>query len=234
MQRIIVANFFLIKNLKQCIRTYKDIPESILDPLSQVFHHTYQMKNFWKIHKLTTLPIIPLVIITHSTTTISTTPGLENELHQKVIHADHLLGRLEELFKAYPNRRQSDRHAGVIAQYLLKNHSPREPKTLQYYQLDDTNILKGVLCPSCSTRVVFKSAKWHCLKCQATSKNAHEQAIYDYLLLFKSISTSECLHFLGLKSTYTTKRLLNSMDLKKVGATSAQKYVLPDNYKENF
>jgi ribosomal protein S27AE len=228
------GELFFDQKLQQCIRTYKDLADSILDPLSQAYQHTYQMKNFLKIHKLMTLPITSLVIITHPTTTISTNLGLEKELHQKAIHADNLLMRLEELFKAHPNRRLSEKQAGVIAHYLLKHHSPRERKTLDYYHIDAAKILKGVQCPSCAVRMIFKSAKWHCLKCQVTSKNAHEQAIYDYLLLFKSISSSECLHFLGLKSTYTTKRLLNSMGLIKIGTTSAQKYVLPDNYNENF
>lgn len=228
------GELFFDQKLKQCVRTYKGLKESILDPLSQSYLHHTLMKRFWKINQLTTLPFKSLVIITHPTTTIATNPGLEYELHQKVIHADHLIGRLEELVKNYSNRRLSFDQASRVAHYLLKNHSPREPKLLESFNLEKTTILRGVMCPSCSSRMVIRASKWHCLKCQLISKNAHEQAIYDYLLLFKSISTSECLQFLRLDSIYTTKRLLNNMDLKKVGMTSSQKFVLPENFKKKY
>jgi hypothetical protein len=225
------GSLFFDQKLKECIRTYKDQVDSILDPLSQSYLHNYQMKNFWKRNKLVTLPILSLVIITHPSTTILTNPGLEKELNKRVIHADHLLERLGELFKVYPNRRLSDKQARDIAQKLFESHTPRELKILERFHLHHSDILSGVQCPSCSAfQMQWKTAKWWCPHCRTTSKNAHEQAIYEYLLLYKSISTSECQHFLGIQSKITTKRLLDSLGLKKVGTTFAQRYELPDNY----
>ena len=226
------GGLYFDQKLKECIRTYKDLFESIQDPLSQAFLHNYQMRNFWKINKLITLPILSLVIVTHSSTAITTNLGLEKELNLKVIHANHLIERLEELFKAYPNRRLTEKQTRDISYRLLENHTPREPKILEKYHIDLTTIIPGVQCPCCSAKMLWKSAKWHCTKCKTTSKNAHEQAIYDYLLLYKSISTAECQKFLGIQSKFTTKRLLNSLGLKKLGNTYAQRYTLPDDYAE--
>lgn len=221
------GSLYFDQKLKTCTRTYKEQVEAILDPLSQAYLHNYQMKIFWKMNKLTTLPVLSLVIITHPTTTFSTNPGLENELHQKVIHADHLIERMGELFKAYPNRRLSDKQARDISQYLFKSHKPRKINNLDKLQVTRSDLQTGVLCPSCSLQMHWKSANWTCPQCQTTSKNAHEQALYDYLLLYKSISTTECQHFLGLKSIHVARRLLKSMKLSVVGATKDRRYQLP-------
>jgi hypothetical protein len=227
------GSLYFDQELKECIRTYKELVESILDPLSQAYLHNYQMKNFWKLNKLMTLPILSLVIITHPTTTISTNHGLEKELNKRVIHADHIIERLGELFKDYPNRRVSYKQARDIAQKLFESHTPRELKILERFHLNHSDILTGVRCPSClAFRMRWKTAKWWCPQCRTTSKNAHEQAIYDYLLLNKSISTAECQNYFGIQSKITTKRLLDSLGLKKVGTTFAQRYELPDNYAE--
>lgn len=240
---VMVTNYFILlldaknysgslyfdQKLKTCTRTYKDQVEAIPDPLSQAYLHNYQMKNFWKLHKLTTLPILSLVIVTHPSTTFSTNPGLENELNQKVIHADHLIERLGELNKAYPNRRLSDKQARDISHYLFKNHKPRKVNVLEKLQVTHSAIQTGVLCPQCQTKMDRKSANWICPQCQTTSKSAHEQAIYDNLLLFGSISTTECQHFLGLKSIHVARRLLKNMNLSEVGTTKDRRYQLPQS-----
>jgi hypothetical protein len=75
--------------------------------------------------------------------------------------------------------------------------------------------------------------KWVCLKCNAISKDAHIEAIFDYLFLFSTITNQECRQFLKLSSRITASNLLNSLPLIIAGTKKGTFYSLPDISKIN-
>jgi hypothetical protein len=117
---------FFEKLLQQCTRIYNHIEDSISDPISQSQRHQKFLSLLKKEQGQKTLPQIPLVVISHSSTMIKTNPGLEKELIPKVLHAEQFPNRLSELYRAHPNRRFSDSQVLDLAIQLKKRHEPPE------------------------------------------------------------------------------------------------------------
>ncbi len=83
------------------------------------------------------------------------------------------------------------------------------------------------MCEKClSFSMVRTKGKWICPSCQFVSKNAHIQAIIDYLLINTTITNQQCRDFLVISSEHIAKHLLRSMKLSYVGKTNTRKYFL--------
>jgi hypothetical protein len=227
---------FFDQLLQQCSRTYNNIDESISDPISQSERHQKFLSLLKKEQGFKTLPQTPLVIISHSRTMIKTNPGLEKELTQKVLHAEQFPNRLSDLYKAHPNRRLSDSQVLDLATQLEKQHAPPEQNWHDYYKTSPSELISGVQCPNCNRfSMLWVTASWYCPHCKTTSKTAHEQAIYEYLLLYNStISNEQCRNFLNIHSRDLAKRFLKKLNLPSKGANRYRVYFLPPNWVNLF
>src|SRR5699024_6468267 len=86
---------------------------------------------------------------------------------------------------------------------------------LSKFNIGKSEILTGVHCPSCMwLGMKYHYGNWHCHKCGQNSKYAHLKTLTDYFLLMKkSISNQECIHFLDLASRGIATRILKSGNL---------------------
>lgn len=228
----IKGELFFDQLIKQCVRTLNNSSEAINDPIAQSYRHQWQLKYFWKQQHLTTLPIYSQVIISHPTTLIRTNPGLEEQLSQKVKHVEILLDYLDQLRKENPNRRLTDKQLETITQVLLDHHSPADYKILERLNLYKGEFIPGAQCPSCChIKMIRKYGTWSCPNCSALSNNAHEQAIYDYLILEKpTISNVECRKLLNIESRHLATRLLQNLKLKLSGKKRNYTYSLNEDW----
>lgn len=220
--------------LKQTRRKYNNTVENVEDFIAKSKRHQILLKNFFRLHNLPTLPIYSLVLISHHTTPFKTNPGLETDLMKQVMHADHFLEYLENLRKANPNRRLTDRQLETISLYLYDHHTPLDFRILERHHLTQNDVTQGVQCPHCyHFQMNWKYAKWHCPNCGSTSFDAHEQAIYDYLLLNnKRITNAECRQFLNIKSRKLIRSFLSGMPLVTNGNTRTFFYTPPDDWTD--
>lgn len=101
-----------------------------------------------------------------------------------------------------------------IANTLMKEHAP-----FSKYQQQHEGIIPGVRCTSCERfNMVRNMRSWYCPDCGELDRNAHQQAIYDYLLLVSPIITNkQAREFLGVESSRVANLLLNNMNLTSKG-----------------
>ncbi len=212
--------------LKQCKRIYNEQEESIQDPISQSINHRYQLANFWKLHQLPFLPLHPLVIVSHSSTSVVTNPGLEKDLTQKVIHSEYLIERMEELQQVFTKKRYSDSQLDEVAKFLHKHHKPKQESLADKFQISATDFLTGVYCPACTNaKMKWGHGTWRCPACNSQSDQAHFQRVSDYFLLQSpSLSNGECRKLLEIGSPQIARRLLNQMNLQAIGHTKNRRY----------
>ncbi|MFL6560683.1 MAG: NERD domain-containing protein, partial [Bacillus sp. (in: firmicutes)] len=96
---------------------------------------------------------------------------------------------------------------------------------LDKYQINKTDLLTGVLFPSCNHPLVRKKRKWYCSTCDKFSQDAHLNALKDYFLLFDSkITNKQFREFAHIKSHDTAKRLLHSVYLNYSGTKKGRIY----------
>lgn len=222
--------------LKQCTRTFNNIETAISDPISQVYRQKSLYTSVKKAQGMKTLPQIPSVVVSHSSTMIKTNPGLEKELNKIVFHASHFPKRLHDLLKLHCNRRISDKQLLDLATQLAKQHKPLIRNWLDYFKISPSELAKGVPCPKCSLfSMKWRKCSWYCSFCHTTSKNAHEQAVFDYLLLISpTITNEQCRAFLRITSRHLSKRHLKNLNLPSNGITKNYAYFLPTNWMDRY
>lgn len=67
----------------------------------------------------------------------------------------------------------------------MKDHTPLLSSPIKQYKVTPTDILTGVICPSCSPHVIMERihGKWRCPTCLLISADAYIEALKDYALL---------------------------------------------------
>jgi hypothetical protein len=213
---------------KQLIRTFDNQEEGFSDPIMQAERQQKQFEQWMKNHNLKPLPTESLIAIGSPSTILKTNAG-QNQIFQKVLHAEHIPNKILELEKYY--------HCAepILTPYLLRkicdllllNHTPTVPNILESYQVPKSDIITGVQCPYCHQfpmRRIYGA--WSCQYCERKDKFAHKQAIQDYCLLHLRITNEECRHFLQIASSQLATRLLPEADLPFTGTRKARVYHL--------
>lgn len=115
-----------------------------------------------------------------------------------------------------------------LANRLIEAHIPSTNTILEKYNVSRKELIKGVICPSCSTAPMIRAKrKWFCRKCQHTCKDAHLAALNDYRLLIQGkISNREARAFLQINSPDVVKRILQNAKYRSIGSGKARLYVL--------
>jgi hypothetical protein len=210
----ILGTLYFDKHSKQMIRTWKGDKEGFANPMLQAQMHQYHLQNWLNKHKFPPIPIEWLVVFSSPATILETTPGNE-QVFQKVIHANLLQEKLIELEAKYTTIEINKPTSKKLNKLLLNENIPQLKNILQTFELPQSEIRTGVRCPICDFIPMLRvSAKWHCPNCKIYSKNAHIHAIYDYLLQnHQTITNQQCRDFLHITSRRTIYHYLSELPI---------------------
>lgn len=151
-----------------------------------------------KEQRIKSCPIEYLIAIGKPSTIIKTNPGKE-QIFERVLHAEHVPDKIKELETNYNENCISPYLMQKMSKIIHQQQRPQSINIFEKYEIHPSEILQGVICPSCHTPPMKRiHSNWYCLKCRTTSKNAHEKAIYDYLYLYDSMTNKQCREFLNI------------------------------------
>lgn len=221
------------KNLKgtlhfqshQLIRTFKGEKEGFPHPLLQVQRQQIQFKKWLTLEKIKPFPLYHLVAI------CSHRSVLESDrlsTFDEILLAERIPFKIEDMTKKNPQRVLSSYQISKLSDLLITHHKPGCINLIEYFHLSPDDLILGISCPRCTFLPMQRvHGKWKCRQCLMVSYDAHEQVILDHLLLFGSLTNSECQNLLQISSPDTTGRLLSSMDLPYQGLTKGRIYLSP-------
>ena len=199
----------------------------IANPVLQAKQQALKLKKWLQEHNCKELPTRFLFVNSKEETLIVADP--DHELAPHIVNSEGLLEKISQMANYYKENNIDKKDLRKIKNLLLTNHTPDNPDILQEFHVNPKNILPGVRCPQCKTlSMYYRDGKWHCQDCNTTSKDAHEQAIYEYFLLINpSITNSELRKFLQLQSRKVAHKLLTSMKLPFTGEKKSRIYHQP-------
>ncbi|WLD93920.1 nuclease-related domain-containing protein [Alkalihalobacillus sp. AL-G] len=212
---------------KQLIREYDDRVEVYPDPITQVNRQQNQLSTLIQKAKFPQIPIIPLVVISNPRTGFRTMSN-QPDITKKVLHAATIPDRIEEIDLRFKGDIFTQKDIKKLARLLNKKHTPLDTNILDYFGLDQSEIISGVHCPSCyKIPMIRLRGKWSCLFCKTVSKEAHIDTLNDYaLLLNTTITNKQCREFLNISSPTIANKLLFSQNLPFTGTFKDRKYQL--------
>lgn len=216
----------------QLIRALNGREEAFPDPITQVKRQKNHLHQWLVSNHIPSLPIYPLIVISNPATLIKSIPAYSDEVTRKVIHASKLHSKIEHINLRVKDDVLSTREINKLSRLLLKLHSPHNPDILSHFQLEDKDLLRGILCPNCKNLEMHRvNGSWICSSCKISSKNAHVAALDDYSLLISAIITNQELRkFLKISSVSTAAYLLKQLKLETIGSYRHRKYhLLPLN-----
>lgn len=233
----IKGTLYFDSTFKQLLRMNDSNEEGFLDPISQA----HQQKNAfrkWLNSMGISIPIEYLVVISNPSTIIKTNEH-NYEALKRVTHAHNILDKIAPIQKKINKEVLSFKEITKIKRHLLKKHIHQQINILEFYKIRQEDILTGVQCPNCCALPMKRQhGTWYCTFCRQKDKNAHQQALIDYLLLFDStISNQKFRNFLQLSSENIAKKLLRSTNLPHSGSNKGRIYHLSpllQEYKNNL
>lgn len=174
-------------------------------PLQQVFRQKLQLEALLKRLHLPAVPMITHVFNTNQRSKISSASPILN-----LSHASKLPTLLQDWQSTFTETSLTPAQYKKLLQYLARNNLPDRKYLLDQYQLEKKDISKGVACEECGTLPMSRSrGLWKCIGCGYTSKIAHIRALQDYQNIFSTtITMQEAMHWLLLRSTATTKKVI--------------------------
>ena len=190
----IKGKLFFDEVYKQLIWIDEDGNEHVIeDPLEQVKRQSRQFVKWMGLNH--NIPTEHWVVIGNPRTYIDPKSGSVYKNH--ILHAHALEEKIQEISSKYQTDLLNHKAFKQLTTRILNSHTPLAIDPQKTYQFTPSDIIKGIQCPKCE-RFGMKRVhqKWACPYCKATSRNAHKQAILDYLLLVKAtITNKECRDF---------------------------------------
>ncbi|WP_327608018.1 nuclease-related domain-containing protein [Virgibacillus tibetensis] len=245
---ILTKNFILILEVKnwygtllfsedgQVIRIGDDQKEEgFPDPVVQARIQQYRLQKWLRKCDIPIVPIDFFVVISFPSTIIKPL-NPNNKIPKEVIHNNHLFFRIQDLDQIYTQSILKKTVLMNLAKNLIDSHTPPKADILKKYSISKSDLIKGVICPKCSsTRMVREKRKWLCKTCNYTSVTAHAGALNEYkLLVGDMISNRETREFLQVNSPDVARRLLKMEKFQSVGNTKGKLYKLHfSNYQVN-
>lgn len=210
----------------QLIREVNGKVDGFQDPISQVKHQEYQLKNWLNSKKLPDFAIETCVVITNANTIIKVT-GEEKRNTPSIIKSSNIVFEIERLNEIHNHRKkQNRRQLSQLSNIILNLHTQPVLNILNEFNINVNDILSGVFCEGCNTLSMIRAGgKWKCTICAKTSKTAHLQTINDYYLLICTLMTNKQFrNFANLSSSTTSYKLLSSLTFETSGTTCDRKY----------
>ncbi|WP_350300525.1 nuclease-related domain-containing protein [Peribacillus frigoritolerans] len=223
----IAGAIYFDPHFNQLIRTIEGKETAFPDPIIQVSRQETQLTNWFLKNGFPSLPILSLIVISNPQTIIRTAP--ENlELHYKVIHRDALPSRINLMEHSITDSILGEKDLKKIVRILKKYHIEAASSILERYNLNEEDLIKGVICENCKGfPLIRRHGTWLCNQCQLSSKTAHIQALRDYFYLIGTTITNRQLRdFLNISSASSATRILQSLKLTSKGANKGRVYSL--------
>ncbi|WP_064092384.1 nuclease-related domain-containing protein [Rossellomorea aquimaris] len=208
---------------EQLSRTINGETTGFTNPLSQAKRYKIHLLHWMKMKKIPMLPVEYLVVFTNSSSILNSMKNSQNNL-KRIIRVENLVPTFMSLQQKYSIVHLINKQLKRLTNLLNKSH-------IQYpNNMTEEKIIKGVQCTSClEFSMIRNQSSWFCPNCEIYDKKAHEQAIYDYLLLkHPTINNKKAREFLRVDSPKVIHRLLNNMNLASRGEKKARVYFLPD------
>jgi len=202
--------------IKRFIRKYQDQESSFPDPIMQVNRQKHILKEWLGSTKLS-MPIEGLVSIGNSTLMLKTNGP--REIFSKILYAEQIPQQVQLTKEKYTDRLLSSYMLQKLQKRLIQAHAAPELNLLSQYRIDPTDIITGVQCPSCKNIPLIRiKYHWYCPACQQVSKDAHNQAIEDYFLIYGQATNKQCRKFLHITSINLCSRWLNDLEFPYTGS----------------
>ncbi len=198
------------------------------DPILQAEAQKTHLQQWLEKHGIYNVPIETLVVIAFPSTIIENTHQ-DSEVYKKIIHNESLHQHLNRLSKSHTKDILTTATIRKLSKALIQEDEPLRTNILEYHNIGEQHIIKGVPCEGCNQPPMQRLfGKWSCQKCHAISYTAHERIILDHFLLHgDTITNKQCRELLQVASARTIYLMLNGMNLKQTGSTSARKYHSP-------
>jgi len=195
--------------LKQLTRNDGKIESGFEYPITQVENQKIHLENWLAKHNLINIPVYGHAAIADPSTIVKVS-GDEEEIAKVVAHGAEFPKMI--LDKDIETGRADNEKLPhyKIGRAILQECRDFNIDIFKYYDLRPTDILPGVICPDCGLLGMKRvHSGWECNRCGCRSRNAHLNALSDYLLLMNDfISNTECMWFLGLTSRHAATRIL--------------------------
>ncbi|MEH6942891.1 nuclease-related domain-containing protein [Bacillus sp. JJ722] len=212
-------------SFQQLIRSINKVEEAFPDPLTQVKHQKFQLSQWLLKHRFTAnIPIYTQVVISNPQAIIKA----QASYTQQITRSTNLIARIDDIKKKYPNLVLSHQDLKKITRLLLKEHSSLHINALDRYQINESELIKGVHCPGCFHLPLSKSyGKWKCPHCRCDGKDALKQSLFDYYLILRpTITNTQFREFMLIPSPSVACKLIKSFNLPFNGGTKSRKYHL--------
>jgi len=198
------------QNFHQLIRVKDGGEEAFADPLSQIYRHKKELEYWLGKNRLPSLPITSLVVISSPYSIIKSTGSTKS-----IIPKEYLLQKISQI--EYSNQKEilSEKELRKISRHFIKQHTPNLDPILKRFDMQPTELYKGVHCSNCNYLPMQKTyGSWFCPSCQTYSKTAHLQSLEDYFFLFgQSLTNAEAKAFFRIEKAYTVTRILQNLNL---------------------
>ncbi|WP_163098989.1 nuclease-related domain-containing protein [Peribacillus alkalitolerans] len=221
----ISGTLYFDHTFQQLIRSYNGKEESFPSPFLQVQRQRLQLQQWIADNQFPRIPLEPLIVISNPSTIIKASTSNSN--HQ-LIHMGQLPEKILSIEKIFQKEFISEKDLQKLIRLVKREHSPSTFNVLEYYQINQSEIVTGVQCPSCSKiPMLRKTKKWICQTCETSSNDAFYSSIRDYALLFgHSITNKQLRYFLNLNSRTAALNILKSMNLTSTGEGKSRNYHL--------
>lgn len=200
---------------------------SYKDPILQVETQKKHLQYWLRQHQIE-MPVETLVVSTNESTIIR---NLEDDdlFDHRFVTLENLLFKIEEIYQSYTEKKVDIKDLHKLYKEMLQKDEPAKSNLMQQYKISKEHLMHGIFCDSCQNgHYIKKRYNWICSNCKEVSKNCHEQVIFDYFLLQdKQISNAQARDLLKIDSRNTIYRLLDKMELSKVGERKGRKYQAP-------
>ncbi|MDN3955860.1 nuclease-related domain-containing protein [Sporolactobacillus laevolacticus] len=221
----IIGKLTFDTDLNQLIRELDDATDVYDDPILQAEYLKMQLGEWLDRHFGISVPIVDLVVIASSAQLQVT--DLKSDKIKKIVRRAKLKAELLQLNEQFTKEHLSPETMKKVADQLLANHHPRVIKKFTT-RLKPDDLIQGVQCPDCGAFSMMRKARtWYCHSCDRTSKNAHIEALYDYLHIYgPKITNKKCREFLKFNAESTVKKLLHTFSERYEGGTKSRTYFL--------
>lgn len=202
-------------------------------PINQVNEQKERLKEWLAQHRLPEVPIIPLVILSHSSAIIKST---QPDILRSICKSDNMRNKIPALTKDFQENLISTRMLKKIANLLLKENTPFYPQLERTYGMSKEDLIRGVQCPECAGyHMLRKDRVWVCPHCLYHSRDAFYDSLLDYFLLIKpTITNKEFRDFFGIDSMKTATYILTSLNLPATGIKKGRVYHRPADFLDQL
>lgn len=200
--KIKISEYQMVQDVGGSIQSYKN-------PIVQVQNQLYKLRNLLRNYSFPVPANYSFVVFSNSNSILEISPDY-SEFKKHILRPEQIRNKIIEFYKQCEADYYSSEQMNELSELLLCMHTPREDNIIEKYDLDYSEIRKGVFCPNCN-RVLEKEYVWKCRFCGKVSGFLYLETMLDYYYLFgKQITIKMFMDFFNIPSRYTAYRILKS------------------------